>query len=177
MIARYTALPQLLSRLSHPNPYSARFIRQALQSSSSPIPCKPLVARPVVKARDSKRRKAAKELYEDVDRRMQQDGNKEGMLAIQKAMQLFDCLVPVCGGDNDMYARESTLSLKQAYPSLNRFKHGHVLVPVQSALTITLPSADVSAVSTSTSVPSSLARVIPVEAQRRSCRYLTSGVQ
>ena len=64
--------------------------------------------------------------------------------------------MPVCGGDHDVYARESTISQKQAYGSLYRFKHGHVLVPVQSSLTITLPSAEISAVSTSSSVPSSL---------------------
>ena len=30
----YTALPQLISRLSHPNPYASRFIVRALEQSA-----------------------------------------------------------------------------------------------------------------------------------------------
>ena len=65
-------------------------------------------------------------------------------------MKLFEVLVGVC--DSEIKQKEQTLSVELHFKALHKIrKAGHVLVPTQAALTVTLPSSAVSSASSTAS--------------------------
>ena len=149
----FTALPQLISRMCHPNPYARRFIREVLVAVLSAYPMQAIWSvGPVVKSKDEVRRAQAKLVYDEVDSHLRQ--HRPGChQQLSDAMRLFDVLIDVCDSERLKQShKEHTLSVKTHFQALHKTRHsGHVLVPVQSALTITLPSSAVSSSSTSSS--------------------------
>ena len=150
----YTALPQLISRLSHPNPYAARFISRALEAVLLAFPLQAVWSiGPIAKSRDKARKSIAKRLHESCISRMREARGAKAAEPLLQAMQLFDNLIAVCDpaehgkpdGSSSKAHSGSVLSMKQLFSALAKTANIRVLVPVQSALTITLPSADVSA--------------------------------
>ena len=143
----YTALPQLISRLSHPNPYAQRFIKDVLVAVLTTYPLQSIWSiGPVVKSKDKARKALAKRVLDEVDGRLRERDDRAGGAQVQDAMKLFDVLIGVC--DTEIKQKEHSLSVKLHFTALHKIRYHHtILVPVQSALTVTLPSSALSSAS------------------------------
>ena len=153
-------MPQLISRLAHPNPYAQRFIKEVLVTVLLSYPLQAIWSiGPVVKSKDRERKLLVKGVIEEVDGALKRSTDKKAGLQVDSAMKLFEVLIGVC--DSELKQKEQMLSVELHFKALHKIrKNGHVLVPTQSALTVTLPSSAVSSASSTASTLSPNSQVM-----------------
>jgi serine/threonine-protein kinase ATR len=134
-----TCLPQILSRLGHSNDRVYDLLKRIIVRVFQHHPQQALwaMAGPT-RSTDVDRSRRAKEIIQTVKRHVGQSTKD----TIQHGLTLFDQLVAVCNFPVPS-KRTKFLSVQQIAPSLHRMASGgalRIIVPVQSALTVTLPA-------------------------------------
>ena len=86
LVCRYTALPQLISRLAHPNPFAQRFIKEVLVTVLLSYPLQAIWSiGPVVKSKDRERKQLVKAVIEEVDAALKRSSDKKAGLQVDSA--------------------------------------------------------------------------------------------
>jgi serine/threonine-protein kinase ATR len=137
----FTALPQLISRSTHPNKSTQQLVKDIIGHILAQHPNQAVwIVAPAAKSKNSMRAKIATEII----RYATQHTSVEGGKTIQAAGTVIHELINVCKHKTqDRHVREG-LRVSQHFPQLKEVLSNHadgrVLVPVQSALTVVLPN-------------------------------------
>lgn len=137
----FTALPQLISRSTHPNKSTQNLVKGIIGHILAQHPSQAVwIVTPATKSKNPTRAKIAS----DIIKQAIQLTDVEGAKTIQAADRVIQELINVCKHKTQDHHVKNGLRVSQHFPSLqkvlSRHADGRVLVPVQSALTIVLPN-------------------------------------
>ncbi|KAG9127763.1 serine/threonine-protein kinase M1 [Ceratobasidium sp. 392] len=129
----FTALPQLISRVTHPNKNAYRLLSRIIAKIVVTYPQQALWGvSPLVQSRNHDRSKRGKEILEKVQ---STDGDVRDIIAQSVAM-VSELLVM---SERETPENEFTLSLKKHFGSLARLAPSKLIMPLQEYLTVSLP--------------------------------------
>ena len=135
-----TALPQIISRISHHNISIFNFLELIIIKIFKSYPQQTLwILAGVMKSKNSIRKLRIKQIMQKILLQISQYKH-----IIQQGIKLFDALVEVCELKISSSSRNTTLSIKKYIPKLALLKDINIIVPLQSAMTITLPATAIS---------------------------------
>ncbi len=130
-----TVLPQIVSRFCHPSPEIFAFIKAVIRTVFLYYPQQALwIVAAVTKSIDRTRSGKAKKIMAEVHKAV--DGEAKHL--IKQGMSLFDNLIKVCNHPVSKSTRR--LSMAAKFRTLSRMDCSALIVPIQHALTITLPA-------------------------------------
>jgi serine/threonine-protein kinase ATR len=137
----FTALPQLISRSTHPNKSTQKLVKGIIGHVLAQHPSQAVwIVTPATKSKNSTRAKIASDIIKQAIQQTDVDGAK----TIQAADKVIQELINVCKHNTQDRHVKDGLRVSQHFPTLKqilaRHADGRVLVPVQSALMIVLPN-------------------------------------
>lgn len=136
-----TVLSQLVSRICHQNDEIVRIVKHIITSVLQEYPQQALwMMAAVSKSTVAARRNAAAEIIQAA-RKGSRHGSNNNSLFVQFA-NLIDHLIKLCLHSGQQKAR--TINISTEFSALKRMMPLEIILPVQQALTVTLPSYDAS---------------------------------
>lgn len=136
-----TVLSQLVSRICHQNDEIVRLVKHIITSVLQEYPQQALwIMAAVSKSTVAERRNAAAEIIQAARKGSQQGSDINGLF-IQFA-SLIDHLIRLCFHAGQAKAR--TINISTEFSALKRMMPLGIIMPIQQALTVTLPTYDAS---------------------------------
>ncbi|KAG8747053.1 serine/threonine-protein kinase M1 [Ceratobasidium sp. 414] len=130
----FTALPQLISRVTHPNRGAYKLLSKIIARIVIAYPQQALWGvSPLVQSRNADRSSRGKDILEKV----QQSANKDVRDLILQSVAMVGELLAM--SERDTPANEFTLSLKKHFAALARLAPSKLIMPLQEYLTANLP--------------------------------------
>ncbi|QRV72397.1 phosphatidylinositol 3- and 4-kinase [Ceratobasidium sp. AG-Ba] len=134
----FTALPQLISRVTHPNRNAFKLLSKIIARIVLAYPQQALWGvTPLVQSRNAERASRGKEILE----RVQSSNNNFRDTIIQSVAMVRELLAM---SERDTPENEFTLSMKKHFGGLARLAPSKLIMPLQEYLTVNLPSSNTS---------------------------------
>jgi serine/threonine-protein kinase ATR len=140
-----TSLPQIISRLCHTNENIFEFIKIIITNVFIKYPQQSLwLLASVLKSIDKNRAAKAKEIFQYIEKQLSQKNDQRTKILMNEANKLFEELIKICSYINNK-KKIDTMSISSTFKLLNKINFQTLIIPIQSSLTVTLPTSNMSA--------------------------------